>query len=284
VPLASEEPGQTAPVTAFEVVSGAARLVGEVEGRGATVVLVHAGIADSRMWTPFGGLLAEERRVVRYDLRGYGRTALPSGPFRHVDDLSAVIAATSDGPVHLVGASMGGRVALDLALERPEVVRSLVLLGTVVSGFDADAPAPPLWEQVQAADRADDLDALADAETRMWLADPDGTRLPAAVLDLVRDMDRIALRSERAGVADERPAEPPAVDRLQTLERPVLVVDGYLDLEDIRLAAELLAERLPHVERVRLPGVAHLPALEQPEEVATLVGRFFSGVEQRGVP
>jgi 3-oxoadipate enol-lactonase len=279
VPLASEEPGQTAPVTPLEVISGVARLVGEVEGRGQTVVLVHAGIADSRMWTPFGGLLAEERRVVRYDLRGYGRTELPPGSFRHVDDLSAVIEATSDGPVHLIGASMGGRVALDLAQERPSVIRSLVLLGTVVSGFDADAPDPPLWEQVVAADREDDLDALADAETRMWLADPDGTRLPAALLDLVRDMDRIALRNERSGVADELPTEPPAADRLPTLDRPVLVVDGDLDLEDIRLAADLLADRLPDVERVRLTGVAHLPALERPAEVAALVRRFLSGVE-----
>jgi 3-oxoadipate enol-lactonase len=267
-------------MTPFEVTSGSARLVGDAEGQGPTVVLVHAGIADSRMWTPFAGLLAEDRRVVRYDLRGYGRTELPPGPFRHVEDLSAVIAATSDGPVHLVGASMGGRVALDLALERPDVVDSLVLLGTVVSGFEADVPDPPLWAQVVAADRADDLEALADAETRMWLADPDGTRLPTDLLDLVRDMDRIALRNERSGVADERPTEPPAVDRLHTLERPVLVVDGGLDLEDIGLAAELLADRLPQVERVRLPGVAHLPALEEPEEVATLVRRFLSEAER----
>jgi 3-oxoadipate enol-lactonase len=266
-------------MTTIEVASGSARLVAEIEGAGETVVLVHAGIADSRMWTPFAGLLAEDRRVVRYDLRGYGRTELPPGPFRHVADLAAVIAATADGPVHLVGASMGGRVALDLALDRPDVVRSLVLLGTVVSGFDADAPAPPLWEQVKAADRADDLDALADAETRMWLADPDGTRLPAEVLALVRDMNRIALRNERSEVADELPTELPAADRLSTLERPVLVVDGELDLEDIRLAADLLADRLPQVERVRLAGAAHLPALERPAEVAELVRRFLSGVE-----
>jgi len=266
-------------MTAIEVASGAARLVGDVQGEGATVVLVHAGIADSRMWTPFAGFLTEDRRVVWYDLRGYGRSALPPGPFSHVDDLAAVIAAAADEPVHLVGASMGGRISLDLALERPDVVRSLVLLGTVVSGFEADAPDPPLWAEVVAADRADDLEALTDAETRMWLADPDGTRLPAGLLDLVRDMDRIALRNERSGVADERPIEPPAADRLHTLERPVLVVDGDLDIEDVRLAADLLANRLPRVERARLADVAHLPALERPEEVATLVRRFLSAVE-----
>ena len=270
-------------MTAIEVASGTARLWGDVEGAGETVVLVHAGITDARMWDPFARLLAEERRVVRYDLRGYGRSALPPGPFSHVDDLARVITATADAPVHLVGASMGGRISLDLALDRPGLVRSLVLLGTVVSGFDPDVPPPPLWEQVVAADRADDLDALADAETRLWLADPDGSRLPAALRDLVRDMDRIALRNERSGVAAEVPVDRPAVDRLHTLERPTLVVDGDLDIEDARLAADLLGDRLPQVERVRLPGTAHLPALERPDEVATLVRRFLSAVERRPV-
>jgi pimeloyl-ACP methyl ester carboxylesterase len=262
-------------VTSFEVASGTARLICDVDGAGDTVVLVHAGIADARMWDPLVDRLAPGWRVVRYDLRGYGRSALPPGPFSHVDDLAAVLDATATGPVHLVGASLGGRVALDLALDRPGVVRSLVLLDAVVSGFEPDTPAPPLWDAVAAAGRADDLDALADAEARMWLADPDGDRLPAGVLDLVRTMDRIALGNERSGVAEERPAEP-AVDRLGGLDRPVLVVDGALDLDDIRLAAELLAARLPRAERVRLPGVAHLPALERPDDVARLLRHFLA--------
>ncbi len=265
-------------MTTTEVVAGAARLACDVDGAGGTVVLVHAGIADARMWDPLVARLADRWRVVRHDLRGYGRSALPPGPFSHVEDLDAVLAAVGGEPVHLVGASLGGRVALDLALEQPAAVRSLVLLGAVVSGFEPDAPPPPTWEQVVAAGRADDLDALADAEARMWLADPDGTRLPPGVLDLVRAMNRIALVNERSGIAEERPVEP-AVDRLGALDRPVLVVDGDLDLREIGLAADLLATRLPHAERVRMPGVAHLPALERPDDVAELVRGFLSRVE-----
>ena len=270
-------------MTTTEVVTDGARLVchvdGPADGSGDPVVLVHAGIADARMWGPLVQRLLPGCRVVRPDLRGYGRSVLPPGPFRHVDDLAAVLAACSEGPVHLVGASLGGRVALDLALSRPAAVRSLVLLGAVVSGFDPDAPEPPLWDAVVAASRADDLDALADAEARMWLADPDGTRLPPGVLDLVRAMNRTALAAERSGIAEERPADP-AVDRLGGLDRPVLVVDGDLDLPDIALAADLLADRLPHAERVRLPGTAHLPALERPEEVADLLQRFWSQADR----
>ena len=266
-------------MTRTEITSGGARLACDVDGEGPTVVLVHAGIADARMWEPLAARMVDRWRVVRYDLRGYGRSALPPGGYRHVDDLAAVLRATADGgPAHLVGSSLGGRVALDLALERPGAVLSMVLLGAVVSGFEPDTPPPALWQQVVAAGRTGDLDALADAEARMWLADPDGTRLPAGVLDLVREMDRIALGNERSGTAQERPLDPPAVDRLGEVEQPVLVVDGDLDLADIGLAADLLAERLPRVERVRMTGVAHLPALERPADVARLVRNFLTGV------
>jgi 3-oxoadipate enol-lactonase len=269
-------------MTTIEVPSGAARLSCDVAGEGERVVLVHAGIADARMWDRFAAAVLPGRRVVRYDMRGYGRTALPPGAFSHVDDLAAVLAATGAGPAHLVGASLGGRVALDLAATRPEAVRSLVLLGAVVSGFDPDAPPPPMWDAVVAADRSGDLDALADAEARMWLADPDGTRLPEGVLDLVRSMNRIALINERSATADDVPIEPPALDRLADVDAPVLVVDGDLDLEAIGLTADLLESRLPRAERVRLRGVAHLPALERAEEVAALVGDFLTGVERTG--
>jgi 3-oxoadipate enol-lactonase len=262
-----------------EVLSGQARLVCDVAGVGTPVVLVHAGIADVRMWDPLMPALTVDHRVIRYDLRGYGRSPLPRGSFSHVEDLAAVITALADGPVHLVGASLGGRVALDLALARPALVRSLALLGTVVSGYDPDADPPSLWEDVEAASRADDLEALADAEARLWLADPDGTRLPAGVLDLVRAMNRIALANERSGAATEQPADPPALDGLERLDLPVLVLVGDLDLTDIRMTAELLAERVPGAETVVIDGAAHLPALELPDQVAVHLRTFLTGVD-----
>jgi 3-oxoadipate enol-lactonase len=266
-----------APTT--EVASGDARLVCEVAGEGTPVVLAHAGIADARMWDPLMPELTARRRVIRYDLRGYGRSVLPRGDFSHADDLAAVITALADEPVHLVGASLGGRVALDLTLARPELVRSLVLLGAVISGHDPDAEPPALWQEVVTANRAGDLDAVADAEARMWLADPDGDRLRPGVLDLVRAMNRIALENEHSGVGTERPSDPPAVDRLGEISVPVLVVVGTLDLPDIRMAADLLAERVPGAIRADIDHAAHLPALERPEEVAAVVGRFLAQVD-----
>ncbi|GAB2681583.1 alpha/beta fold hydrolase [Thalassiella azotivora] len=253
------------------VSSGQARLwFDDTGGDGPALVLVHAGIADARMWDPLVDLLRPDHRVVRCDLRGYGRSALPSGPFSHIDDLRAVVRDVVDGPAHLVGASYGGRVAVDLALADPDLVRSLTLLGTALSGFEPDVAPPPLWDEMVAAHRADDVDALADLEARTWLADPDRSRVPDLVA-LVREMNRTALVNERSGVAEEVEPEPPAVDVLEQVAVPTLVAVGDLDQPDILLAADEVARRVPGARRVDLPGVAHLPALEVPDRVAELV-------------
>lgn len=263
-------------MTRTTVRAGGVDLCVSTAGSGDPLVLVHAGIADRRMWRDLVPLVAVSHRVVSYDLRGYGETPLPPGPFRHVEDLAAVVAAVADGPVDLVGASLGARVALDLALEHPQLVRSLLLLGAVVGGYEPDVDPPPLWDAMVAASRADDLDRLADLEARTWMADPDGTRLPAGMLDLVRRMDRVALENERSGVAEEVEPDVPAVERLGELRVPVLAAVGELDQPDIHLAADVIAERVPGARRVVLPGVAHLPALEHPEAVAALVRDVLS--------
>jgi pimeloyl-ACP methyl ester carboxylesterase len=113
----------------------------------------------------------------------------------------------------------------------------------------------------------------------MWLADPDGTRLPGDVLDLVRAMNRTALQNERSGIGEDRAADTPAVDRLAELDRPVLVVVGTLDLLDIHLAADLLVERVAGAERVVIDGAAHLPALERPAETAASLRDFLDRVD-----
>src|SRR4051812_46517506 len=231
------------------------------------------------MWDGILERLAGAHRTIRYDLRGFGRSELPPRDFSHVEDLAAVISDVVGGPANLVGASLGGRIALDLAVTRPWLVSSLALLGTAVSGVEPEIDDPPLWDELLAAHRSGEVGRLADVEARMWLADPDGTRVPE-VLDRVRRMNAAALAQQRAVAAQERPIDPPAGERLGEVRLPVMVVVGRLDLEDILLTADLLAERLPRVERIDLPGVAHLPALEAPGQVADLLLEFLA----RGTP
>src|SRR4051812_12970508 len=105
-------------------------------GAGPAIVLLHAGVCDRRSWRGVGARLAAAgRQAVAYDRRGVGEVPISGGPFRHVDDLLAVLDAVSpDIPAWLVGSSMGGGVALDAALEAPERVAGLVLLASAISG------------------------------------------------------------------------------------------------------------------------------------------------------
>src|SRR5688572_8450151 len=120
-----------------QIAAGGATLVGDRwNGAGPTIVLLHAGVCDRRCWREVGARLAAAgREVVAYDRRGFGDVPPADGPFRHVDDVLAVLDAVSpDAPAWLVGSSMGGGVALDAAVEAPDRVAGLVLIAPAVSG------------------------------------------------------------------------------------------------------------------------------------------------------
>src|SRR5579859_4028964 len=107
----------------------------ERAGQGPPVVCVHASIVDRRMWDREADVYSKTHQVVRYDLRGLGRSSAASGPFSYSADLHAVLQQLRTGPVTLVGCSVGGRIAIDFALEHPEAVRALLLVAPGLSGW-----------------------------------------------------------------------------------------------------------------------------------------------------
>ena len=106
----------------------------EVTGDGPPAVLVHAAIADSRMWDAQWRTWSSRFRLVRYDLRGYGGTTLVPGPYSHARDLVAILEEV--GPAAVVGVSLGGRVALEAAIARPELVSALACVGSALPDHD----------------------------------------------------------------------------------------------------------------------------------------------------
>ena len=116
--------------TGFAEINGA-RMYYEVAGAGATVTLIHAGIADTRMWDAQFAALAGRYRVIRYDQRGYGQTTAPTMPFSRVDDLEALLDQLGVERTALIGCSMGGTLALDYTLTHPEQVTALVTIRAI---------------------------------------------------------------------------------------------------------------------------------------------------------
>jgi pimeloyl-ACP methyl ester carboxylesterase len=254
-----------------------ARIYYEVAGEGEPLVLVHAGIADSRMWEGQFAAFAERYRVIRYDMRGFGKTEMVDGPFSHHEDLRGLLDFLSVERAHLVGCSMGGGAVLDFALEYPERVGDLVLVGSAIGGFSPDFGPPKEWDELVAADEAGDLERVSELEVRMWVDGPNRApeHVAAAVRDLVREMNLIALQTEAAGLGEEWEPEPPAADRLHNIYAPTLLIVGDEDQPRIFAAADLLERELPNERKVVMHGTAHLPNMERPEEFNRLVLEFL---------
>ena len=266
----------------YSVRSGRARLAVESTGAGRPVVCLHAGVCDKRMWRPLAELLAPSFELIAYDRRGFGSTPAMDEALSDMDDLCAVLDDGARGaPVVLIGASRGGALAIDLALAQPERVSALVLLAPAVSGEPETAYVPAEIQQLlaefEAAERAGDLERVNRLEVHAWLdgpAAPDG-RVRGPVRDLVFDMNRIALSHPAPALRVEPPSAHP---RLEAVRQPTLVIAGDLDFPDRVALSQELAARLPRARLCMLGGVAHLPSLERPDEVAALVRAFLAEV------
>jgi pimeloyl-ACP methyl ester carboxylesterase len=162
-------------MSAFAEVN-ATRLYYEKAGSGPPVVLLHEAVTDSRMWDDQLGLLSARHLVVRYDMRGYGRSPLPGGPYSHVDDLRALFDAIEIGRATLVGASLGGRVALEFALTDPERVRALLLAPAALGGHEWSQEVKESWRAEDAALEAGDLDGAVEINLRQWVDGPGAHR------------------------------------------------------------------------------------------------------------
>jgi 3-oxoadipate enol-lactonase len=248
----------------------------EVRADGPAVLLVHAGIADSRMWAPLAErLLAAGFRVVTCDLRGHGRTPLEPGVVSNAADLLGLLDALGIARAAVVGASFGGRVALELALLAPERVAALALLGAALDEFDASPELEAFDAEEEAAIEAGDLDAAVAAVVRTWVT-RDGRAADPAVVELVRTMYRDACAAQAGVDAELEEHDPPVARRLGEIAVPALVVVGADDLEDFRRIAARLVDEVPSAEGVvTIDGAAHLPALERPDDVARALVPFL---------
>jgi 3-oxoadipate enol-lactonase len=240
------------------------------------VVLVHAGVADRRMWDPIWPALTRERDVVRLDLRGFGDSVVrPAGPVSQAGDVLGALAGIGIGRCHLVGASFGGGVAVEVALTRPSAVASLLLAapgGSLLAEVTPDLQAFSAAEGA-ALDRGD-LDAAVEANLAWWVEGP--RRSPGqagpAVRELVARMQRRAFEvTADWDDVEEKELEPAALDRLGEIAVPVLVLVGGLDLDTVQAAAALVVAETAGARRVDWPDVGHLPALERPADFLDLL-------------
>jgi pimeloyl-ACP methyl ester carboxylesterase len=247
----------------------------ETAGAGEPVVLLHAFMLDTRMWDDQFDVLAGEFRVIRYDARGFGRSALPAPgePYSHADDLAALLGKLDARSPHLVGASMGGRFALDYAVTHPGAARSLVVIDTVVSGWQWS----PEWLASYAPVVEEGRRGNIAAAKQLWLDHPlfaparEQPAVAGRLKAMVDDYSGWHLVHRNA----ERLVEPPAVQQLGRIATPTLVIVGGRDLPEFQRIAERVAGGVPSVTRVTIPRAGHFANMEAPDGVTRALREFL---------
>jgi len=239
----------------------------EVDGAGEPIVFLHAGICDSRMWEEQFEYFAQQFQVVRYDMRGYGKTAVSATPFSHHLDLHALLDFLQIEKAHLVGCSLGGSTALDFTLTYPDRVKRLTLVCSAPNGYEFVGALPAQYDDLVAAHKAKDIGKIAALETEIWVVGQQRTpeQVPAHMRNLVTEMNVIAVGNELAGAGEEIALNPLAITRLADVQATTLVLMGDLDEPDILQASRLMVDTIPHAQSATLTGTAHLPNLEKPQ-------------------
>lgn len=252
----------------------------EVEGTGPAVVFIHEGIADSRMWDPQWVSFATRYRLVRCDLAGFGRTPVGSLPVTHARDVLALLAELAIPPAAVVGASLGGRVALELAVARPDFVRALVLEDAGLPGVDWSEDVRAGWAAEDEAVARGDLDAATEANLRLWVdgpkraaADVDPTFRAAAAAMVRRALELQAPHWEEL---DEELLVPDVAERLGEVRAPTLALAGEEDVEDMQELARRFAREIPGARHATIAGAAHMPSLERPAAFDAVVLPFLA--------
>lgn len=265
----------TTPETGFASINDA-QIHFEQAGSGHPLVLLHGLGLNLHLWdsqfAPFAGGL----RVIRYDLRGFGQS-IPStpAPFSHAEDLKVLLDHFKIERAHILGLSLGGRIALDFALLYPERLDRLVLVDAALGGYRFAED----WYARMATIMQHGKDGDIAAAKRLWLAHP--------LFDSIRAQNRNKQCFEQIASSDpgwhwlhqgfEQSINPSAAKRLHEIKAPTLVVVGEHDLPDFQAIADLLQANIAHAKKKVLAGAGHMANMEAPEQFNETVLRFLAG-------
>jgi pimeloyl-ACP methyl ester carboxylesterase len=247
-------------------------------GSGEAVLLIHAGIADRRMWDEHLGWLAQAGyRAIAVDLPGFGEAPVEDGPQAPWEDVLQTLRDLDIPRAALVGNSFGGAVALRVAAVAPVAVTALALISAPAPGLEASPRLQAVWEAEEAALDAGDVDAAVNAIVDGWTL-PDA---PEALRQHVAGMQRRALELQLA-VPEPAEAPDPVEEHPEVLTRlavRTLAAAGEYDMPDFIEGAEQLAQTLPDARYVLIEGAGHLAPLETPAAFEDLLREFLAGAD-----
>jgi 3-oxoadipate enol-lactonase len=258
------------------ITSGFARVNGtrlyyEVQGSGPAVVLIHGMSLDTRMWDDQFDEFAKKYRVIRYDMRGFGKSDTPDGnPYSHHEDLQALLEHLSIRSATVVGLSLGGRVAVDFTLSFPEMVSALVTVDSVLHGYQwKEGDFTFLWSTAK--------EKGPDAANEIWLKDPlfAPARRNKAVAEKLAEITSDYSWWHWINDNPWVPLDPPSIEQIDRITAPSLIIVGSEDLSDYQEISRILASRIPNSELRIIHGAGHMSNMEAPAEFNEILSGFL---------
>jgi pimeloyl-ACP methyl ester carboxylesterase len=258
---------------------GGSKIYYEKRGSGPAIVLLHDGLLSSPSWDDVGEALAKRHQVIRYDRRGYGRSELPSQSYSSTEDLRKLLTHLNVQHAVIVGSSSGGALAIDFAIEHPEMVDGLLLIGPVLHGMEFSAEFRERASRNNEPMERDDVRAMA----RNWSQDP---FLIAGANDAARrkvyeQLVASAEKLKKYNGALEEKLSPPASQRLSEIKAPTLILVGEADIADVHAHCDAIKAGIRDSEQVLVTGAGHLIQLEKPDEVVKRLEDFAHRCEQQ---
>jgi pimeloyl-ACP methyl ester carboxylesterase len=256
----------------------------EDAGSGQPVLLIHAGVADCSMWNDQYNLFSQSFRIIRYDMRGYGKSRTETTSFSNRQDIVDLFKYLRVEKACVIGISRGGQIALDFTLEHPECVTALVPVAAGISGFDFRADeSDKARHEFEIFTHMDELweknafDELVDLEVHVWAdgaSQPIG-RASSQIRDYVHKIVR-ANYTRQDGQPTPQPLSPPAAGRLAEIHVPTLVLVGEYDTCGTLAMADKLEREIPHARKIVFPGTAHLLPMELSARFNEVVLNFLN--------
>ncbi|HEU5187647.1 MAG TPA: alpha/beta fold hydrolase [Candidatus Saccharimonadales bacterium] len=231
---------------------------------GQPIVFVHGFTLDHTVWRPQVEFFCKDYQVITYDARGFGKSSLPDGPYDHAADLRALLEHLDIEQAHLVGLSMGGRIATNFTIDYPEMVKTLTLMDAALDGYKSEVD----WN-VHAKEQGLKENWLNHEVFVMTQKRPE---IVAALGAIVQGYSGWHwLHHDPQSVANTH-----ARDHLHEITKPTLIVVGEGDLSYFHNIADVLATGIFGSRKVIVPNAGHMVNLEAPSEINNLLADFIA--------
>lgn len=249
----------------------------EATGAGHPLVLIHGGQMDRRMWDEQFALFSKSYRVIRFDVRGFGKSPASTNVYADEEDLAALLKYLHVDKAYVVGLSLGGRIAIDFALTHPDMVDAIIPVAPGLSGFHFSSD--PSDEESWRAALAGDWEKVTD----FWLKNP--YMAPAMENPQIAPrLRQLAFENAHENLDNpllESMPNPPAIERLPQIKTPALIIVGNRDVNDIHEICGLLYARIPGAKEIVIQGSGHIVNMEQPEQFNRAVLDFLASLPKQ---